>query len=100
MTAYARALAPPPPPTLSQVQVFLTAQDYRPHLLVMRRCHNVLIHNLRFQNSPQYHMFLADIADVVVRYADRRMCHPLEAVGTVALQDAHARTLPTCMQGP
>jgi hypothetical protein len=33
--------------------VFLSTQDYRPHLLVMRQCQDVLIHRLRFQNSPQ-----------------------------------------------
>jgi polygalacturonase len=47
--------------------VFLTAQDYRPHLVVMRQCQNVLIHNLRFINSPQYHIFINDGVDYVIR---------------------------------
>ncbi len=47
--------------------VFLTTADYRPHMLVMRRCMDVLIHVVEFKNSPQYHLFLNDMVDVVVR---------------------------------
>jgi hypothetical protein len=47
--------------------VFLTGLDYRAHLLAMHECQNVLIHNLRFINSPLYHIFIDDGLNVVVR---------------------------------
>ncbi len=48
--------------------VFLTGIDERPDLLIMRRCQNVLIHNLRFINSPQFHMYLNDGINFVIRW--------------------------------
>ena len=45
--------------------VFLTTKDHRPDLLRLNTCTNLLIHNLRFWNSPQYHM---DLHNVVVRH--------------------------------
>ena len=47
--------------------VFLTTGDWRPHMLMMQRCVNVLIHELTFHNSPQYHMLLEDMLGLVVR---------------------------------
>jgi hypothetical protein len=44
--------------------VFLTTKDHRPDLLRMNTCTNLLIHNLRFWNSPQYHI---DLHNVLVR---------------------------------
>ena len=45
--------------------VFLTTKDQRPNLLEMDTCTNLLIHNLRFWNSPRYHI---NLHNVVVRH--------------------------------
>jgi hypothetical protein len=41
--------------------VFLTHHDNRPDLLDISRVTNLLIHNLKFENSPQYHIYLKDV---------------------------------------
>jgi len=50
--------------------VVLTTIDNRPNMIVMDRCVNVLIQQLRFLNSPMYHLFLNDMKDLVVRDID------------------------------
>jgi hypothetical protein len=64
----------PPDHTLSPLlvgfrrwAVFLSHQDHRPNLLNIDTCTNLLLHNLRFWNSPQYHIDLHNVVDVVVR---------------------------------
>lgn len=45
----------------------LTAKDHRASLLVMEACTDVVIRGVEFRNSPEYHIFLHDVRDVVIR---------------------------------
>lgn len=47
-------------------RVILTAQDNRPHLLCMWRCVNTTISGWTLRNSPQYHMLLDDMSNLIV----------------------------------
>eukprot|EP01102_Stenamoeba_stenopodia_P022513 TRINITY_DN9415_c0_g1_i1.p1 TRINITY_DN9415_c0_g1~~TRINITY_DN9415_c0_g1_i1.p1 ORF type:complete len:524 (-),score=106.39 TRINITY_DN9415_c0_g1_i1:119-1690(-) len=44
--------------------------DHRPQMLLMERCTDVLIQQLRFINSPMWHVYLHDMRDLVVRNVD------------------------------
>eukprot|EP01098_Paradermamoeba_levis_P006122 TRINITY_DN2541_c0_g1_i1.p1 TRINITY_DN2541_c0_g1~~TRINITY_DN2541_c0_g1_i1.p1 ORF type:complete len:556 (+),score=189.58 TRINITY_DN2541_c0_g1_i1:98-1669(+) len=45
----------------------LSFKDFRPHMILMRECSNILIHQLKFLNSPQFHLNLNDVKNVVIR---------------------------------
>jgi len=47
--------------------VFLTGHDKRPNLLNIYESKNILLHNLRFENSPRFHIMMDDVEEVVVR---------------------------------
>jgi hypothetical protein len=45
----------------------LTGNDYRPDLLDIFTCKNVLIETVRWENAPQYHLYLRDMLNLTVR---------------------------------
>lgn len=47
--------------------VIVTDVDHRPHLVIMEQCSDILITNLRFIDSPQFHLKLDHIMNVVIR---------------------------------
>lgn len=47
--------------------VFITKQDHRPHMLRVVSSQDVLITNLLFMDSPQFHLKLDNVMNVVVR---------------------------------
>ena len=49
------------------VYVFETTIDNRPMMICMERVSNLLIHELYFKNSPQYHLDLRDLEEVIIR---------------------------------
>jgi polygalacturonase len=50
--------------------VVITTIDNRPNMIWMEQCSNVLIQQMRFINSPMYHLYLNDMANVTVRNID------------------------------
>ena len=46
---------------------FKTTIDNRPMLICMERVSNLLIDKIYFKNSPQYHLDLRDLRDVIIR---------------------------------
>ena len=50
--------------------VVLTTIDNRPNMVWMEQCTNTLIWQLSFKNSPMYHLYLNDMANVTVRDLD------------------------------
>lgn len=47
--------------------VIITDMDHRPHMIIMDSCSDVIITNLTFVDSPQYHLKLHHVMDVVIR---------------------------------
>ena len=47
--------------------VIITDHDHRPHLVMMDTCSDIHITNLMFLDSPQFHLRLYHIMDVVIR---------------------------------
>ena len=47
--------------------VIITKQDQRPHMVRITSSQDILISNLRFENSPQYHLKLDHIMNVIIR---------------------------------
>lgn len=47
--------------------VIITKEDHRPHMVIMDSSQDILITNLLFVNSPQFHLKLDHIMNVVVR---------------------------------
>ncbi len=47
--------------------VIVTDDDHRPHLVIMEECSDILITNLHFIDSPQFHLRLYHIMNLVIR---------------------------------
>ena len=47
--------------------VIITEKDHRPHMLKMVSSKDILITNLHFVNSPQFHLNLEHVMDVIIR---------------------------------
>ena len=47
--------------------VIITKQDHRPHMVKIASSQDILISNLRFENSPQYHLKLDHIMNAIIR---------------------------------